>query len=47
MIYLESLEADGELALADGEGVPQVEPAIHVRVRERYHVLLIYNKLRK
>jgi hypothetical protein len=39
--YLEALKAYSKLALADGEGVAQVEPPVHVGVRKGHHVLLI------
>jgi hypothetical protein len=39
--YLESLKANSKLALADGEGVAEVEPAVHVGVGKGHHVLLI------
>ena len=39
--HLEPLKSDGELALGQREGVAQVEPTVHVGVREGHHVLLI------
>ncbi len=39
--YLEALKANSKLALADGEGVAQVEPPVHVGVGKGHHVLLI------
>ena len=35
---LEPLEANCKLTLGDGEGVPQVELAVHVGVGEGHHV---------
>jgi hypothetical protein len=39
--YLEALKANSKLAFADGEGVAEVEPAVHVGIGKGHHVLLI------
>ena len=40
-LALEALVADAELALGERERVAQVKAAVHVRVRERHHVLVL------
>jgi hypothetical protein len=44
--YLEALKANSKLALADGEGVAEVEPAVHVGVGKGHHVLLICRRIK-
>ena len=39
--HLEPLEADGELALGEGECVSEVEPSVHVGVGEGHQELVV------